>query len=225
MLLFIIRVLYFVVSVGAIVTYVVAPNSGAPRIVHEHPVSASVLMVLIASSILLLDILIPKKRVEVISAIYFGLLIGILLSYLLNLALQPVFATRELFGPDGAGFEGAVSMLSLLILPYLCITFLLQTKDDFRFVIPYVEFSRELKAGRPLVLDSSALIDGRIADMADTHVLDAQVLVPQFILHEVQDIADSHDKVRRSTRAPRTRHPQAAPTGSQTGCPRDRCGN
>jgi uncharacterized protein YacL len=85
-----------------------------------------------------------------------------------------------------------------MVLPYLCISFLLQTKDDFRFVIPYVEFSRELKGGRPMILDSSALIDGRIADVVDTNMVDAQLIVPQFILQEVQDIADSHDKVRRS---------------------------
>ena len=46
-----------------------------------------------------------------------------------------------------------IELLSPLILSYISISFLLQTKDDFRFVIPYVEFSRELKGGRPLVLD------------------------------------------------------------------------
>jgi uncharacterized protein YacL len=74
----------------------------------------------------------------------------------------------------------------------------LQTKDDFRFVIPYVEFSKEVKGGRPMVLDSSALIDGRVADVVETNIIDAEIVVPQFILQEVQDIADSHDKVRRS---------------------------
>ena len=74
---------------------------------------------------------------------------------------------------------------------------MLQTKDDFRFVIPYVEFSRELKGGRPLVLDSSALIDGRIADVAETQIISSQLIVPSFILKEVQDIADSNDKNRR----------------------------
>src|SRR4029079_15683476 len=108
------------------------------------------------------------------------------------------FALSELFGSEGAAFQGGTTLLTLLILPYICISFLLQTKDQFRFVIPYVEFQRELKGARPLVLDSSALIDGRIADVVDTNMLDGQILVPQFILHEAQDIADSHDKVRRS---------------------------
>ncbi|MGE0377605.1 MAG: PIN/TRAM domain-containing protein, partial [Planctomycetaceae bacterium] len=63
---------------------------------------------------------------------------------------------------------------------------------------PYVEFSRELKGGRPLVIDSSALIDGRIADVVETRILDVQMVVPKFVIQEVQDIADSHDKLRRS---------------------------
>jgi uncharacterized protein YacL len=161
-------------------------------------VAAFMVMLFMCLTVLLVDVLIPRKRVEIASAIYIGLLIGVLLSYLFNLALRPLFAMDELFGTDGVAFQGGATLLSLLILPYLCISFLLQTKDDFRFVIPYVEFSRELKGGRPLILDSSALIDGRIADVVDTNMIDAQLVVPQFILQEVQDIADSHDKVRRS---------------------------
>jgi uncharacterized protein YacL len=166
--------------------------------VADHPVAAFTIMLLACLTVLLVDVLIPRKRVEIASAIYIGLLIGVLLAYLFNLALRPLFNLEELFGSEGAAFQGGATLLSLLILPYLCISFLLQTKDDFRFVIPYVEFSRELKGGRPLILDSSALIDGRIADVVDTNMVDAQLVVPQFILQEVQDIADSHDKVRRS---------------------------
>jgi uncharacterized protein YacL len=61
-----------------------------------------------------------------------------------------------------------------------------------------VEFAKEVKGGRPLVLDSSALIDGRIADIVDTHIFDTELLVPSFVLEEVQEIADSNDKMRRT---------------------------
>lgn len=192
----IVRILYYTAAVGAALAYVLNPNFfRVPPVIEDHPFLIFSVMVVIASAILLVDILIPRKRVETISAIYFGLLIGMLLSHLLNLGLQPVFSG---WGENGIGVLGAVTLVTSIMLPYLCTTFLLQTKDQFRFVIPYVEFSRELKGGRPLVLDSSALIDGRIADVIDTNVLDAQFVVPQFILHEVQDIADSHDKIRRS---------------------------
>lgn len=198
MLLLIIRALYISVSVGAIATFAFSRNVAAPSIVREYPVTSFLVLLACALSVLLVDVLIPRKRVEVMSAIYFGLLIGVLLAYLFNLALRPLFEMRDLFGDEGVAFQGGATLLSILILPYLCITFMLQTKDQFRFVIPYVEFSRELKGGQPMVLDSSALIDGRIADVVDTNIIDTQFVVPQFILQEVQDIADSHDKVRRS---------------------------
>lgn len=196
MLLLIIRALYILICVGALATFTFS-SEAPPQIMHDYPVMSFSIMTLITMSILLVDVLIPQKRVDIISAVYFGLLIGVLLAYLFNLALRPLFAMQDLFGQQGEGFHGAFTLLSLLILPYLCITFLLQTKDQFRLVIPYVEFSRELKGGRPMILDSSALIDGRIADLVATNIIDSEFIVPQFILQEVQDIADSHDKLRR----------------------------
>jgi uncharacterized protein YacL len=189
--------LYIVVCVGALATYSYSQGDEIPYAIRQHPIAWFVFFTFVGMSVLVLDVLVRQKRIEVISSVYFGLLVGVLLAYLLNLALQPLFEMRTLFYGEGPGWFTAVKLLSLLILPYLCITFLLQTKDQFRFVIPYVEFSRELKGGRPMILDSSALIDGRIADMVDTNILDCQFVVPQFILQEVQDIADSHDKLRR----------------------------
>ena len=81
---------------------------------------------------------------------------------------------------------------------YLAISTLLQTRDDFRFIIPYVEFSKQVKGNRPLVLDTSVIIDGRIADLCDTRVVDARLVVPRFVLQELQGIADSSDKLKRN---------------------------
>ncbi len=148
------------------------------------------MLLALTQAVTIIDMVMRRKRIEVISAVYFGLLVGALLSYLLLQALAPAIR--------GTQAQGAVELLVTLILPYVSISLLLQTKDDFRFVIPYVEFARELKGGKPLILDSSALIDGRISDVVETRIIDAQIVVPQFILHEVQEIADSGDKSRRS---------------------------
>jgi uncharacterized protein YacL len=196
MLLLIIRSLYILICVGALATFTFSSES-PPHLVQEYPVISFCVMTIFTLTVLLVDILIPQKRVDIVSGVYFGLLIGVLLAYLFNLALRPLFAMPDIFGGEGQAYHSIFTLLSLLILPYLCITFLLQTKDQFRLVIPYVEFSRELKGGRPLVLDSSALIDGRIADIVATNIVDSEFIVPQFILQEVQDIADSHDKLRR----------------------------
>ena len=86
----------------------------------------------------------------------------------------------------------------MIFICYLCVSTLLQTKDDFRFIIPYMEFSKEVKGARPLVLDTSVVIDGRIADVAETQVIDQPLVVPRFVLQELQGIADSSDKLRRN---------------------------
>src|SRR5436190_7982132 len=75
---------------------------------------------------------------------------------------------------------------------------LLQTKDEFRFIIPYVEFAKQVKGVKPLVLDTSVIIDGRIADICDTRIIDTRLIVPKFVLQELQGIADSSDKMKRN---------------------------
>jgi uncharacterized protein YacL len=95
----------------------------------------------------------------------------------------------------------AVQLIKLLVgaaVVFLCVSFVLQTKDDFRFVIPYVQFAKETKGARPMLLDTSVIIDGRVADIAETGILESEVLVPRFILSELQGIADSEDKLKRN---------------------------
>ncbi len=188
MLRIIVYVAYAFVCAGAIAAFV--SEESAPRIITEHPLFTFVILMGVTQAIALFDLLIVHKRLDVVTAIYFGLMIGFLLSYLLIMALDPVMQNFP--------YRGLVVMLTTLTLPYMCISLLLQTKDDFRFIIPYVEFSRELKGARPLILDTSALIDGRISDVIDTKILDSRMLVPEFVLKEIQGIADSSDKNRRA---------------------------
>lgn len=145
---------------------------------------------LVAFVVVAADMMIRKKRIEVISAVYFGLLVGVLLSYLLTIAMDPLLDNNQ-------ALKSYVSLGSVTVFCYTCISLLLQTKDDFRFVIPYVEFSRDLKGMKPMILDTSSIIDGRLAELADTSILDSQLVMPRFVLLELQSIADSSDKLRR----------------------------
>lgn len=188
MLLNIIRAIYLIVCAGAIAAYV-STEGPQPSILGTHPLPGFFVLMLISSSVMFIDILIPRKRIEVISSVYFGLLIGFLLSYLTYTALQPVIFPE---------YKGVSLMVLNLIFPYLCVTMLLQTKDKFRFIIPYIEFAKEVRGGRPYVLDTSSIIDGRIADVIETKIIDAPLIVPSFVLQELQDIADSNDKLRRN---------------------------
>ena len=144
----------------------------------------------LAFAVVVADIYAPRKRIDTISAVYFGVLIGVLLTYVLSIALAPLIAQT---------FNGrAVQMVIALVLCYFCTSVLLQTKDDFRFLIPYVEFVREVKGFKPLILDTSVVIDGRIADVVGTGIFDNQLIMPRFALSELQNIADSSDKLRRT---------------------------
>ncbi|HEX5105855.1 MAG TPA: TRAM domain-containing protein [Pirellulaceae bacterium] len=156
----------------------------------------------VAASVIAADIFLPRKRIDVISAIYFGLAIGFFLTFVAMLALtpllqllddQPIISDSHLFI-----IRTAMQLLLGLVLCYTCISVLMQTKDDFRFIIPYVEFSKEVKGLKPYVLDTSVVIDGRIADLVETNVLDNQLIMPRFVLSELQAIADSGDKLRRA---------------------------
>ncbi len=154
-------------------------------------------VLLIAVAVIVVDIISPRKRIAVISSVYLGVLVGLLLTYLLGLALAPLFEDPNKPG-EASPLLGMVQLLLAVCLCYACISLLLQTRDDFRFIIPYVEFAKEVKGLKPYVLDTSVVIDGRIADLIETGVLDNQLIMPRFVLNELQSIADSSDKMRRS---------------------------
>ncbi|MDA7951478.1 MAG: PIN/TRAM domain-containing protein [Pirellulaceae bacterium] len=134
-----------------------------------------------------------KKQIEIISSVYGGLLVGALLTYIVSIVLAPLYVSL------GAS-EGAKAGVLLVVGPmicYGCISLLLQTRGDFRFIIPYVEFVREVKGFSPFLLDTSVVIDGRIIDLVKTNAFDHQFIMPRFVLRELQAIADSNDKMRR----------------------------
>jgi uncharacterized protein YacL len=89
-------------------------------------------------------------------------------------------------------------MLIGAVICYSLVSFLLQTRGNFRFIIPYVEFVKEVKGRKPYVLDTSVIIDGRVADVVEAKLFDSQLVIPRFVIAELQGIADSSDKLRRS---------------------------
>jgi len=135
---------------------------------------------------------IRRKRLDTITAVYFGTIIGLFLTYVFQLALTPLMPEAN------AWLSNWLWLVLATLVCYSCISILLQTKDDFRFIIPYVEFAKEVKGLKPYVLDTSVVIDGRIADVVETQVFDGQLIMPRFVIGELQGIADSSDRLRRS---------------------------
>ncbi|MAT72317.1 MAG: PIN/TRAM domain-containing protein [Planctomycetaceae bacterium] len=188
MALVILRTVFLLIAAG--VGAQVAQSDILPREPAALPWLVFGGIVVLAAAVVTLDVLTRQKRLETITAIYFGLIIGLFLTYILKTA----FGTA--LNPDSPYTTWALLVLGM-VLCYTCISILLQTKDDFRFIIPYVEFAKEIKGLKPYVLDTSVVIDGRIADVVETRIIDNQLVMPQFVIAELQGIADSSDKLKR----------------------------
>lgn len=149
---------------------------------------------------LLVDLMTPRKKIATVGGVVIGVLAGMLatwaLGFIIDLVLEGWMDKDEL-----SALAPTINQLKILLgitLCYLGVTTVLQTQDDFRLVIPYVEFAKQFRGVRPLVIDTSVLIDGRIADVAATGFLQAPVIIPRFVVHELQTLADSPDAMTRA---------------------------
>lgn len=151
------------------------------------------MLLALPAAVIALDTLLRPKHVGVVSALLFGTLAGFLLSAVAALMVNPLLLG---YSPQA---QGIVHVGLLLALSYLCTSLLLQTRGDFRVLIPFVELTgKSTGHRRPYLLDTSVVIDGRIADIEETGIIDAQLVVPRFVVAELQAIADSTDKLRRN---------------------------
>ncbi|MGA2497214.1 MAG: PIN domain-containing protein [Tepidisphaeraceae bacterium] len=156
----------------------------------------------IAVLFICIDILSPRKKLAVFSGTFMGLIVGMLIAYALSFAVRLLVERFEgLTEFDIARREAIIAFANVTVgitCCYLAISFILQTKDDFRFIIPYVEFTKQVRGPRPMIVDTSILIDGRLPEIAGTGIIDTRLLVPRFVLQELQTVADSADKLKRN---------------------------
>ncbi|MCK4873024.1 MAG: TRAM domain-containing protein [Phycisphaerales bacterium] len=160
------------------------------------------LSVILGLGAILLDTLTPSKKLSTLSGIFLGLLAGLLATVALNYIIDLIAQTYHLVDPNDPtrGIPEIVAVVKVIVgivLCYMGITVVLGTQDDFRVIIPYVELSRQIRGVRPLLLDSSVLIDGRLSDIGQTGFIQAPLVIPRFVLDELQRLADSGDRMKR----------------------------
>ncbi len=201
-LLWIVRFVFLAMAIGiATDSFIVGLDDTRPIAGRAFAFATSIAVLLLCIGVMAFDWVTKTKEITTLSAIYFGLLLGFLIGSLFWAAVQPVvreYLQLTHLGVPGARIEGWIQLLITVMSCYVAVSTLLQTKDEFRFIIPYVEFSKQLKGSKPLVLDTSVIIDGRIADICDTGIIDTKLIVPRFVLQELQGIADSSEKIRRN---------------------------
>ena len=126
------------------------------------------------------------------SAATFGLLLGSLVAHLIDLNQVLLFGAN-------AETRWIVRLSLFLAFGYVGMVLAMRSnKEDFSLIIPYVRFRAQNKPENLLVLDTSVSIDGRIADLIEARFVEGIIVVPRFVLEELQNIADSSDLSRRA---------------------------
>ncbi|MDD5469036.1 MAG: PIN domain nuclease [Anaerolineales bacterium] len=141
--------------------------------------------------------LLGKVSAHTLVAGLMGLMAGLIIAALMALPLS-------LLPPP---FRNILPFIGVVVFSYLGITVFIMRQNDifglFRFNLPGRSQSdgerseSAVEGSRTILLDTSVIIDGRIADIARTGFLVGTLLIPRFVLNELQYIADSPDSLRR----------------------------
>ena len=153
MLIWVLRGL-FVVLVASI-AYTAFADENEVRMQFTFMLAA----IAVSVAFIVVDVLLPRKSLAALSGAFLGLVVGIVAAWGLGLIVDLMVETffNSLADRTGAltgrasGIVGAIKLMVGTICCYMTISFILQTKDDIRFVIPYVEFSRQTRGARPLL--------------------------------------------------------------------------
>lgn len=139
-----------------------------------------------------LDEMLKGFSLRAFSATTFGLLLGIVVAQLIDRSGLFVGANEDTRWLIRLGLFLGFSYIGMVLA-------MRSNKEDFSLIIPYVRFARRGdKPDNLILLDTSAVIDGRIADLIEANFIEGIIVVPRFVLQELQQVADSHDATKRA---------------------------
>ncbi|MFH1837798.1 MAG: PIN domain-containing protein [Candidatus Omnitrophota bacterium] len=125
-----------------------------------------------------------------LSAAAFGLIFGFFMAWMITLILKLL--------PINEIVYSSLQIVFTLVFCYLGMVISVKGKDEFNLVIPYVRFSREDVKNQLYILDTSVIIDGRIAGIFEAGFLKGKIVIPRFVLQELQQVSDSSDDSKRN---------------------------
>ncbi len=138
-----------------------------------------------------LDEMLKGFSLRAFSATTFGLLLGTVVALLID--------RSGLFEKADEVTRWLIRLGLFLSFGYIGIVLAMRSnKEDFSLIIPYVRFAPQNKPDNLLLLDTSVIVDGRIADLIEANFLEGLIVVPRFVLKELQQIADSSDSIKRA---------------------------
>src|SRR5688572_27152035 len=156
----------------------------------QHRGAAGLVGLCIGRLVVLVDIMLKGFSLRGLSAVTVGIAAGWMIAYLVG--------SSPLLEQGDPTVIYLVRLALFLVCPYLAIVIALRGKDEFNLIIPYVRFvSHEVDV--PLVVvDTSVLIDGRVARVCEAGFLNAALVIPRFVLDELRAVADSSDPQKQA---------------------------
>lgn len=116
-----------------------------------------------------------------------GIVIGLIIANLIGVALNG-------YGIVGTGIT-VILNITLGVLGYRVAT---RKRDELEIPMFSKSAQTKVSAGRPKILDTSVIIDGRILDLLHTGFIEGKIVIPTFVLDELRHIADSSDSLKRN---------------------------
>jgi uncharacterized protein YacL len=140
--------------------------------------------------IILADRLLKGFSLRAFSSATFGLLLGLIFGNLLLASDVLHYQSETIQWMSRLIVYSAFGYLGMMLA-------MRSNRDEFSLIIPYVRFTRQATEREPIVVDTNVIIDGRIADLCATGFLSRSLIVPRFVLGELQLLADSRDPIKR----------------------------
>jgi uncharacterized protein YacL len=159
----------------------------------SHPVLGMIVGFGFGWLMIAIDEMLKGFSLRAFSATTFGLLLGTVVALLID-------HSHLLGAPDDATLHRQIVRMALFVgFGYIGMVLAMRSnKEDFSLIIPYVRFAPQNKPDNLLLLDTSVIIDGRIADLIEANFVEGLIVVPRFVLRELQQIADSNDPIKRA---------------------------
>src|SRR5688572_4848379 len=139
-----------------------------------------------------IDEMLKGFSLRAFSAATFGLMLGTLIAWMVDRSGLFVYVDED---PT----RWLIRLCLFLSFSYIGMILAMRSnKEDFSLIIPYVRFASQQAPMSLIVLDTSVIIDGRIAELLENKFIEGTIVIPRFVLKELQLVADSNDGIRRA---------------------------
>jgi uncharacterized protein YacL len=157
----------------------------------SHGVNGAIIGFGFGGLLIAIDEMLKGFSLRAFSAATFGLILGSLIAWMVDRSDLFVYADEKL--------RWLIRLCLFLGFSYIGMVLAVRSnKEDFTLIIPYVRFTSQNTPHNLVLLDTSAIIDGRVADLIEAKFVEGTIVVPRFVLKELQNIADSSDPIRRA---------------------------